>query len=119
MSRSLSLPIGIALACGAGFLVLWAAFVMKAAGTNIRAHRPALKIVTSGPYRFTRNPMYLSLCLLQLGLGFIFDGWIPLLLTIPLALILQYGVIVREERYLESKFGGQYSTLKKTVRRWI
>jgi protein-S-isoprenylcysteine O-methyltransferase Ste14 len=63
--------------------------------------------------------MYLSLCLLQLGLGFILNGWIPLLFTIPLTLILNFGVIVREEKYLESKFGEQYSALKKTVRRWL
>jgi protein-S-isoprenylcysteine O-methyltransferase Ste14 len=119
MSYSLSLPIGIALACSAGSLGFWAVLVMKASGTNVRPDRPALKIVTSGPYGFTRNPMYLSLCLLQLGLGFILDGWIPLLCTIPLALILHFGVIVREEQYLESKFGEQYVAFKKAVRRWI
>ena len=119
MSYSLSLPIGIALACVAGSLVVWAALIMKERGTNVRPDRPSQTIVTSGPYRFTRNPMYLSLCLLQLGLGFILDGWIPLLFIIPLALILHFGVIVREEQYLESKFGEQYSVLKKTVRRWV
>jgi protein-S-isoprenylcysteine O-methyltransferase Ste14 len=119
MSCSLSLPIGLAVACSAGSLALWAVRVMKASGTNVRPDRPALKIVTSGPYGFTRNPMYLSLCLVQLGLGFILDGWIPLLCTIPLALILHFGVIVREEQYLESKFGKQYVSLKTTVRRWI
>ena len=119
MSSSLSLPIGIALACAAGSLAIWAVIVMKAGGTNVRPDRPALQIVTSGPYRFTRNPMYLSLCLLQLGLGFILDGWIPLLVTIPLALILNFGVIVREEKYLESKFGEQYSAFRKSVRRWM
>ena len=119
MRYSFSLPIGIALACIAGLPALWAVLVMKKSGTNIRPDRPALRIVTSGPYRFTRNPMYLSLCLLQLGLGFILDGWIPLLFTIPLALILHFGVIAREEKYLESRFGQEYLMLKKAVRRWM
>jgi protein-S-isoprenylcysteine O-methyltransferase Ste14 len=119
MGYSLSLPIGIAVTLAAGALVLWAVFAMKASGTNVSPHRPALKIVRSGPYRFTRNPMYLALCLLQLGLGFILNGWIVLLFTIPLALILHFGVILREEKYLESKFGEQYVTLKRAVRRWI
>ena len=92
---------------------------MNAAGTNIRPDRPALTIVRSGPYRSTRNPMYLSLCLLQLALGFVLDGWIPLLFAIPLLLILHFGVILREESYLEAKFGEQYLALKREVRRWI
>jgi protein-S-isoprenylcysteine O-methyltransferase Ste14 len=117
--RSLSLPLGIAAALAAGALMLWAVFAMKAGGTNVRPSRPVLKIVRSGPYRFTRNPMYLALCLLQLGLGFILDSWIVLLFTIPLALILHFGVILREEQYLESKFGEQYGMLQKAVRRWL
>jgi protein-S-isoprenylcysteine O-methyltransferase Ste14 len=119
MNYSVALPVGVVLAGAAGFLVLGAVFTMKARGTNLRPDRPSHTIVTSGPYRFTRNPMYLSLCLLQLGLGLMLNGWIPLLFTIPLALILHYGVILREEQYLESKFGQQYIELKKSVRRWI
>ena len=63
--------------------------------------------------------MYLSLCLLQLALGFVLDGWIALLFTIPLVLILHFGVIRREESYLEAKFGEQYLVFKRKVRRWI
>ncbi len=92
---------------------------MKAAGTNVRPDRPALTIVRNGPYRFTRNPMYLSLCLLQLALGFVLDGWVPLLLAIPLLVTLHFGVVLREERYLEAKFGEQYLLFKREVRRWI
>lgn len=119
MRYSVSLSLGIVLAVVSASLAIWAARVMTAAGTNIRPDRPALTIVRSGPYRFTRNPMYLSLCLLQLALGFVLDGWIPLLSTIPLMLILHFGVIPREESYLEAKFGEQYLALKREVRRWI
>ena len=119
MRYSVSLSLGVVLAVVSAFLAIWAVRVMNAAGTNVRPDRPALTIVRSGPYRSTRNPMYLSLCLLQLALGFVLDGWIPLLFTIPLMLILHFGVILREESYLEAKFGEQYLALKREVRRWI
>ena len=119
MSYGVALPIGIALAVMAPSLALWALLVMKAAGTNVNPSAPALTIVRNGPYRFTRNPMYLALCVLQVALGFLLDDWIALLFVIPLALVLHYGVILREERYLEAKFGDQYRALMRDVRRWI
>ncbi len=119
MKEEVSLPLGIALASLAGSLLIWAGSVLKMAGTNVNPSQPALTIVRSGPYRFTRNPMYLSLCLLQLSLGFFLNDWIGLLFVVPLALVLHYGVILREEKYLEAKFGDSYLALKRNVRRWI
>ena len=116
---------GVCLVCGIIFIILaptlaLSAFrTMKAAGTNILPSKPALTIVRSGPFRFTRNPMYLSLCLLQVALGFFLNDWITLLLVVPLALIFYYGVILREERYLSAKFGEPYLEYKREVRRWI
>lgn len=110
---------GIALAVMAPSLALWALLVMKAAGTNVDPAKPALVIVRGGPYRFTRNPMYLALCALQVALSFLLNDWIALLFVIPLALVLHYGVVLREERYLEAKFGDPYLALKREVRRWI
>jgi protein-S-isoprenylcysteine O-methyltransferase Ste14 len=92
---------------------------MKAAGTNVAPAKPALTIVRGGPFRFTRNPMYLALCLLQVALGFFLNDWFTLLFVVPLALILHYGVILREERYLTAKFGEPYLQLKRQVRRWF
>ena len=63
--------------------------------------------------------MYLALCVLQVGLSFLLNDWIALLFVIPLALVLHYGVILREERYLEATFGEEYLALKREVRRWI
>ncbi|HTQ30348.1 MAG TPA: isoprenylcysteine carboxylmethyltransferase family protein [Opitutaceae bacterium] len=117
--RWLSLAAGILLAAGAATLAKWAERTMKAAGTNVRPDRPALTVVRTGPYRFTRNPMYLALCLLQLALGFALNDWISLLAVIPLALILHFGVVRREEKYLEMKFGEHYLALKRDVRRWL
>src|ERR1700738_1640067 len=115
----------ICLVCGivavilAPTLALSALITMKAAGTNVDPAKPALTIVRGGPFRFTRNPMYLALCLLQVALGFFLNDWITLLFVVPLALILHYGVILREERYLTAKFGEPYLQLKRDVRRWF
>jgi protein-S-isoprenylcysteine O-methyltransferase Ste14 len=111
--------------CGIVFIILAptlalsAMRTMKAAGTNTRPSEPALTIVRGGPFRFTRNPMYLALCLLQIALGFFLNDWITLLFVVPLALILHYGVVLREERYLTAKFGEPYLQYKGQVRRWI
>ena len=119
MRDEVALPLGIALAVVALSLLIWAGSVLKMAGTNVHPSHPALTIVRKGPYRFTRNPMYLSLCLLQVSLAFFLNDWISLLFVIPLALVLHYGVILREERYLETKFGAPYLALRREVRRWI
>ena len=68
-----------------------------------------------GPFHFTRNEMYLALCLLQLALGFFLNDWTTLLFVVPLALILHYGVVLREERYLTAKFGEPYLQYKSQV----
>ncbi len=100
-------------------LAFSALLTMRAAGTNVDPAKPALAIVRAGPFRFTRNPMYLPLCLLQVALGFFLNDWITLLFVVPLALILHYGVVLREERYLTGKFGEPYLQLKRDVRRWF
>jgi protein-S-isoprenylcysteine O-methyltransferase Ste14 len=110
---------GALLACTAACIVLSALAAMARAGTNVNPSLPATAIVTGGPYRFTRNPMYLSLCLLNLGIGLLLRDLVPVLLTAGLAAVLHYGVIVREERYLERKFGGVYSAYRGRVRRWL
>ena len=116
---------GICLVCGIVFIILAptlalsALITMKAAGTNVDPSKPALAIVRGGPFRFTRNPMYLALCLVQVALGFFLNDWITLLFVVPLALIFHYGVVLREEKYLTEKFGEPYLQYKREVRRWI
>jgi protein-S-isoprenylcysteine O-methyltransferase Ste14 len=110
---------GITLMLVAPVLALSALFAMLRAGTNVDPAKPALTIVRGGPFRFTRNPMYLALCLLQIALGFFLNDWITLLFVIPLFFILHYGVVLREERYLAAKFGEPYLQLKRGVRRWL
>ena len=116
---------GICLVCGIVFIILaptlaLSAFrTMKSAGTNVHPSEPALTIVRGGPFRFTRNPLYLALCLLQIALGFFLNDWITLLFVVPLTVIFHYGVVLREERYLTAKFGESYLQYKREVHRWI
>jgi protein-S-isoprenylcysteine O-methyltransferase Ste14 len=119
MSYSICLVCGIVCIILAPTLALSALRTMKAAGTNVHPSEPALVIVREGPFRFTRNPMYLALCLVQVALGFFLNDWITLLFVVPLALIFHYGVVLREERYLAAKFGEPYLQYKREVRRWI
>jgi protein-S-isoprenylcysteine O-methyltransferase Ste14 len=119
LPEPLAMILGIVCLLVGPSLALPALFTMRAAGTHANPAKPALLIVRGGPYRFTRNPMYLALCLVQAGIGFLLNDWITLLFVVPLALILHFGVILPEERYLEAKFGEQYLALKREVRRWI
>lgn len=119
IGSSVARSAGIVLALGAGAIAFWAERAMKAAGTNVRPDRPTTAIVTGGPYRFTRNPMYVSLCLLQVSLGLILRDAMTVLLTLPLAVVLHHGVVLREEAYLERKFGEDYLQWKRRTRRWI
>lgn len=106
----------IFLACG---LALWAVYSMKSAGTHIDPSRPAIHLVQRGPYRWTRNPIYLSLTGVTVG-GVLIDNnvWI-LLLLVPVLVVMQTAVIRREERYLERKFQDEYRDYMKQVRRWL
>ena len=92
---------------------------MRNANTNVSPYRPTTRLVTEGPYRLTRNPLYLSVTLVYGGIAVLANAlWAILLLPIVLT-VMRYGVIEREERYLERKFGGEYLKYKARVRRWI
>ena len=100
-------------------IALWATFFMGKAGTTVNPLRPTTSLVTSGPYRFSRNPLSVSLVVLYLGLSVRIDTLWPILLLLPLLLVFHYGVIQREERYLERKFGDTYRNYCSAVRRWV
>jgi protein-S-isoprenylcysteine O-methyltransferase Ste14 len=102
-------------------IALWASAAMHNAGTRINPLRPVSALVTSGPFRYSRNPLSVSLVLLYLGLAFhsqIDSLW--LLLLFPILLIVNhYGITLREERYLTAKFGDEYREYCAHVRRWV
>ena len=99
------------------WLVHSAEAAMKRAGTNVRPDQPSLAIVTDGPFRFSRNPMYLATTGLYLGITLLVNTPWPLVLLPPMLLVLHWGVVRREERYLEAKFGEPYRAYKSRVRR--
>jgi len=100
-------------------LGVWALDTMTRAGTNVPTNRPTTTIVEVGPYRFTRNPIYMGMFGGLIGLGIAFDNlWLPLML-VPFALVIRYGVVAREEAYLERKFGDAYRRYRQRVRRWL
>jgi protein-S-isoprenylcysteine O-methyltransferase Ste14 len=88
-------------------------------GTAVEPWKPTTAIVTGGPYRLTRNPAYLGMALVYVGIALLAEAlWVLVPLPVVLAVI-DRGVIAREERYLERKFGREYLDYKGTVRRWI
>ena len=110
---------GVAIfACGAS-LATWGRRTMVRGGTNVLPSQPALAIVTGGPFRFTRNPLYLGATLGYLGLTLLFNTAWPLVLFAPMIAVVYHGIIRREERYLEAKFGAVYLDYKTRVRRWL
>jgi len=110
--------IGALLAIAGGALALAAERRFKAAGTNVPPWKPALHLATSGIYTRLRNPMYVGLMLLVAGIGLAFGSDWTLVLLVPTALVLHYGVVLREERYLEAKFGEEYRRYMTSVPRW-
>lgn len=112
-------PLGAILLVASGALGRWGERTMRRAGTNVSTRAPSLTIVSDGPFRFTRNPLYVSLTGLYLGVTLLVDALWPLLLLVPVVLVTQYGIIRREERYLEAKFGETYRAYKARVRRWL
>jgi protein-S-isoprenylcysteine O-methyltransferase Ste14 len=95
----------------------WVQF--RRAGTTPNPTQPTTALVVRGPYRFTRNPMYLSLAALYLGGALRLNSLWPLVLFPVVITLIEWRVIAREERYLEAKFGDAYRAYKAGVRRWI
>ena len=100
-------------------LFAWAIATMTGAGSNVPTNLPTTTIVESGPYRFTRNPIYLGMLLGLIGLAIAFDNLWLLMMLAPFAIVIRYGVVAREEAYLEGKFGDGYRGYRVRVRRWL
>ena len=114
-----STPVGAIVTVLAIALFVSAVRTLQAAGTPIPGNRPTTAIVRTGPYRFSRNPIYLAFSMLQLGISiWVNSVWLLATLAGAAALIL-YVVIRREEQYLERRFGARYLDYKASVRRWL
>ena len=111
--------VAVALIVGGFALEIWAVGLFRRAGTNPLPYSPSTALVVEGPYKFTRNPMYLGFAITYLGLALGLDSPLALALLVPCLLVMQWGVIGREERYLEARFGEPYRDYKRSVRRWL
>jgi protein-S-isoprenylcysteine O-methyltransferase Ste14 len=100
-------------------LAAWAIVAITKAGSNVPTNQPTTAIVDSGPYRFTRNPIYLGMFLSLFGLAIAFNTLWLLVLLVLFALVIRYGVVAREEAYLARKFGDDYGGYRARVRRWV
>lgn len=119
LPRSLAYGLGAVLILIAACIVIPARRMMQRAGTAITPTIPTTALVTTGPFRFTRNPLYVGLTLLYLGIAVAARSlWALALLLVALA-VMQRGVIDREEHYLERRFGADYVRYRERVRRWI
>lgn len=119
MPRAFALIVGGALALSAVVLIFWAVLSFRQAATPMVPYKPTAAIIASGPFALTRNPVYLAMALLYVGITLLVNTVWPLLLLPLVLLTVQRGVIEREERYLEQKFGDEYMSYKSRVRRWL
>ncbi|MGI9388127.1 MAG: methyltransferase family protein [Methyloligellaceae bacterium] len=110
---------------GLAFIVLSVALIVlvlrefSRAKTDISPYKPTMAIITTGPFAYTRNPAYLSLALLFIGIAAMADGLWIWAMVIPAMAIIHFFVVLREEAYLERKFGDGYRTYKASVGRWV
>jgi len=111
--------IGAAVVAIALLLFTWGVITMKRAGTNVVPTNPSTTVVAHGPFRFTRNPLYLSMTLAYLGGALWLRATTALVLLPLLIIVMHFLVITREERYLEAKFGDDYRNYRQRVRRWL
>jgi len=122
---STSVPDGVAWGVGGVLLTFGLALVTTFLGSFRRAHTPVdprratTAIVTAGPYRVTRNPAYLGMALIYAGIAVVSGAPWVLLALAPTLVVVDRGVIAREERYLEAKFGQEYLRYKARTRRWL
>ena len=110
---------GLALVGLGVFVTAWGMLTFRRYKTSILPFRPAAALAMTGPYRFTRNPMYLGMTVAAIGGGVWLNSLWVLVLLVPALAVMRWHVIAREEAYLEQKFGEPYREYKRRVRRWL
>ncbi len=119
LPRGVARALGWPLLVGGASLMGWFFFTMRRADTPIDPREPVSNLATGGPFRYTRNPAYLSMTMIYAGVSSLANALSSMLLLPAVLLVIQRGVIEREERYLERTFGEEYLRYKEQVRRWI
>lgn len=119
LPASVSVPIGVMIVLMSAALFIAAVRTFQKANTPVPGNRPTTTIVRAGPYRFSRNPIYLAFTLLQVGLAAWVNSLGMVLTLLPALALMALVVIPREERYLEARFPSDYLRYKRAVRRWL
>ena len=97
----------------------WAFATLRLAETTASPNQPVSRLITAGPFCFSRNPIYVAMTAAYLGIALLANSIWLLLLLVPLLLVMEFGVIRREERYLAARFGPDYAAYRAAVRRWL
>ena len=119
LPRGVARTFGWSLLGGGMLLAGWSFRTMRRADTPIDPREPVARLVTTGPFQYTRNPAYLALTMIYTGVASLANALSCVLLLPAVLLVIQRGVIEREESYLEGRFGEEYLRYKARVRRWI
>jgi protein-S-isoprenylcysteine O-methyltransferase Ste14 len=119
LPASISVPLGVMLVIVATLLFISSVRTFRKAGTPVPGNRPTTTIVRTGPYAFSRNPIYLAFTLFQVGLAVWVNSLAVLLTLLPALALMMLVVVPREERYLEARFLSEYLAYKRDVRRWL
>jgi protein-S-isoprenylcysteine O-methyltransferase Ste14 len=114
-----SVPLGVTAVLAAVALFVYAVRTFRSANTPVPGNLPTTMIVRTGPYRWSRNPIYLAFTILQLGVGLWVNSLWLLVTLIPAVALMSFIVIPREERYLETNFPSDYLAYKDSVRCWL
>lgn len=112
---------GVALALIVGGILFdgMAAGLFRRRGTAVEPWKPSTALIVEGPYRFSRNPIYVGFAVTYVGLAIAMNSWIALILLLPCLWVVDRFVIQREERYLAGRFGPAYEAYRGKVRRWL
>ena len=115
----LQVALGLILGAGGLLFMVWGGATFIRARTPVVPVRPARVVVTDGPFRFTRNPMYLGFTSAYLGLALLLNQAWPIVVLPLVLVVLRRFVIRREEAHLRAKFGEEYERYCRSVRRWL
>ena len=113
------MAIGVTLLVINAILVRWAFFTMRRSQTSPHPYESSTALAVTGPFKFSRNPVYVAMTGFYFAVALIINSLWPLLLLLPLMVTMHVGVVLREELYLEQRFGVVYVAYKMRVRRWL
>jgi protein-S-isoprenylcysteine O-methyltransferase Ste14 len=110
---------GAILVLVSGGVVRWAFVTMKRGDTSASPRKPSVMLATDGPFKLSRNPVYVAMTGLYLGAALVGNSLWPFVFAVPLLIVMHHGVVLREERHLTEQFGEAYLRYKSRTRRWL